>query len=155
MSSDYEVHVARMNSIPLAVVRRQARQAELSRVVPQCCGLVWEALRTQGVKGGRHVALYLDDTIRVDIGAEMSVPFVEQGELVRSGTPAGEVASVRHFGPYNTLQAAHLAIRAWCKAKGRRLAGPSWEIYGHWQSEWDRNPSKIETDVCYLLTGAS
>ena len=155
MSSDYEVRVARVSSIPLAVVRRQARQAELSRVVPESCGLVWEALRAQGVKGGRHVALYLDDTIRVDVGVEMSVPFVERGELVRSQTPAGEVASVTHFGPYGTLHAAHAAIGAWCKAAGRRVAGPSWEIYGHWQPEWDQDPSKIRTDVCYLLADVS
>ena len=145
MSSDYEVRVVLVSSIPLAVVRRQARQAELSRVVPESCGLVWEALRAQGVKGGRHVALYLDDTIRVDVGVEMSVPFVERGE----------VASVTHFGPYGTLHAAHAAIGAWCKAAGRRVAGPSWEIYGHWQPEWDQDPSKIRTDVCYLLADVS
>ena len=154
MNRGYDVRVERQNFIPLAVVRRQVRAAELSRVVPQCCGVVWDALRAQGVKGGRHVALYLDDTIRVDIGVEMSVPFAEQGELVRSQTPAGEVATITHFGPYGTLHAAHAAIRAWCKISGRRLAGPSWEIYGHWRPEWDQDPSKIRTDVCYLLTVA-
>ena len=154
MNRGYDVRVERRNGIPLAVVRRQVHAAELSRVVPQCCGLVWDALRAQGIKGGRHVALYLDDTIRVDIGVEMSVPFAEQGELVRSKTPAGEVATITHFGPYGTLHVTHEAIRAWCKVSGRRLAGPSWEIYGHWQPEWDRDPSKIRTDVCYLLTEA-
>lgn len=154
MTRGYEIRVERQNGIPLAVVRRQARPSELSRVVPQCCGLVWDALRAQGVKGGRHVALYHDDTIRVDVGVEMSVPFVEQDELVRSATPAGDVISVTHFGPYGTLHAAHSAIREWSKATGRRLAGPSWEIYGHWQPEWDQDPSKIRTDVCYLLARA-
>ncbi len=151
MNQGYEVRVEKLNSMPLAVVRRQVRPAELSRVVPECCGLVWNALRAQGVKGGRHVALYHDDTIRVDIGVEISVPFAEQGELVRSATPAGAVASVTHFGPYGTLHGAHAAIRAWCKVAGRRVAGPSWEIYGHWLPEWDQDPSKIRTDVCYLL----
>lgn len=152
MNRGHEIRVGRQNGIPLAVVRRQARPSELSRVVPQCCGLVWDALRAQGVKGGRHVALYHDDTIRLDVGVEMSAPFVEQGELVRSATPAGDVVSVAHFGPYGTLHAAHSAIREWCNTTGRRLAGPSWEIYGHWQAEWDQDPSQIRTDVCYLLT---
>jgi hypothetical protein len=51
MNHAYEIRVERQNGIPLAVVRRQARQSELSRVVPECCGLVWNALRAQGVKG--------------------------------------------------------------------------------------------------------
>ena len=31
------------------------------------------------------------------------------------------------------------------------LAGPNWEIYGHWVDEWNRDPSKIRTDVFYLI----
>lgn len=151
MNRGYEVRVERLDGRPLAVVQRQVRPAELSRVVPECCGLVWNALRAQGVRGGRHVALYLDDTIRVDIGTEIDVPFVDQGELVHSQTPAGDVATVTHFGPYGTLHAAHAALRAWCKVSGRQLAGPSWEVYGHWEPEWDQDPTKIRTDVCYLL----
>jgi hypothetical protein len=33
-----------------------------------------------------------------------------------------------------------------------QLAGPNWEIYGHWQNEWNKDPSQIRTDVYYLLT---
>ena len=105
-----------------------------------------------GREGRTPRGAYHDDTIRLDIGVEITAPFVEQGELVRSQTPAGDVASVAHFGPYGTLHVAHAAIRAWCKVSARRFAGPSWEIYGHWQPEWDQDPSKIRTDVCYLLT---
>ena len=48
------VQLRQLDSIPLAVVRRQAKQAELSRLVPECCGLVWNALRAQQIRGGRH-----------------------------------------------------------------------------------------------------
>jgi effector-binding domain-containing protein len=137
--------------IPLAVIRRRATQSELSRVVPECCGLVWNALRAQGVRGGRHIAVYWDGSIRLEVGVEMSGEFVDAGEVVHSATPAGMVASLAHFGPYGTLGAAHDALRRWCKANGHALAGPSWEIYGHWQSEWDTNPSLIRTDVCYQV----
>jgi hypothetical protein len=149
----YTVHVEPLASVPLAVVRRQARAADLSRIVPECCGLVWNALREQGVRGGRHVALYsdCDPAIRLEVGVEMDGPFVEQGELVRSATPAGTVAWTMHLGPYGGLRAANDAIRATCKAAGHRLKGPSWEIYGHWKSEWDTDPSLIRTDVFYLL----
>jgi hypothetical protein len=31
------------------------------------------------------------------------------------------------------------------------LAGPNWEIYGHWIDEWNSDPTKICTDVFYLI----
>ena len=153
--SSYQVHVQRLESIPLAVIRRQARPADLSRLVPECCGLVWEAMRAQKVKAGRHVAIYWDDSIRLEVGVEVMAPFREQGEVVRSATAAGVVASTTHLGPYAGLGAAHDAVHAWCRANNHRLAGPSWEIYGHWDPEWDANPSRIRTDVYHLLSAAS
>jgi hypothetical protein len=65
--------------------------------------------------------------------------------------PPGPAASLAHFGPYHTLGNTHAAIRDWCAANGHHLAGPNWEVYGHWQADWDANPSRIRTDVFYLL----
>ena len=53
------------------------------------------------------------------------------------------------------LGAAHDGVRQWCRASNYRLAGPSWEIYGHWQREWNDDPSQIRTDVYYLLSDGS
>ena len=151
----YSVQVRRLESVPLAVVRRQAKPAELSHLVPQCCGLVWDVVRAQKTKAGRHVAIYWDGSTRLEVGVELHAPFSEHGEVVRSATPAGVVASTTHFGPYAGLGAAHNAIREWCAANQHRLAGPSWEIYGHWEPEWNSDPSRIRTDIYYLLTAAS
>ena len=145
------VELRQRDSIPVAVIRRQARAGELSRVVPECCGLVWNAVRAQQAKGGRHVAIYWDATIRLEVGVELLGPFVEQGDVVRSATPAGTVASLAHFGPYGSLGVAYETIHRWCTSQGHRLAGPKWEIYGHWQSAWDANPSQIRTDIFYLI----
>lgn len=38
--TSYAVEIRQLNSVPLAVIRRQASASELSRVVPECCGLV-------------------------------------------------------------------------------------------------------------------
>ena len=147
----YDVQIRDVDSVPLAVVRRQARQSELPGLVPQCCGLVWEAVKSQKVKAGRHVAVYWDASIRLEVGVELLGPYIDDGEVVASATPAGTVATTTHFGPYGGLGAAHDAVARWCKSNGRRLAGPSWEVYGHWQREWDTNPAAIRTDVCWLL----
>jgi effector-binding domain-containing protein len=146
-----EVQVAHADSIPLAVVRRQVRASELARVVPEGCGVVWSFVRARQLRAGRHVAVYWDCTIRLEVGVEMIESIPEEEDVVRSATPAGRVASVVHFGPYQQLGMAHQAIRDWCSAGNLQLAGPNWEIYGHWQNDWDADPSRIRTDVFYQL----
>ena len=141
-----------LSAIPVAVIRRQVPASALSRVVPECCGLVWNALRAQQVTGGRNVAIYWNGAIRLEVGVEVDTPFVERDEVARSATPAGYAVSATHRGPYDQLGRAHDAIRSWCKANGHVLAGPNWEIYGHWMPEWNRNPSLIRTDVFYLVS---
>lgn len=145
------IEIRQQAALPLAVVRRRAEPGELSRLVPACCGLVWRALQQQGVRGGRHIALYADAAIEVLIGVEAIEHFREAGELVAASTPAGDVAATEHLGPYALLGAAHDAVHAWCRANGRRLAGPRWELYGHWEPSWDAHPERIRTEVCYLL----
>src|SRR5215216_1238714 len=149
---EYEVRLEQLSSHPLAVVRRQASVQELSRVVPDACGTVWSVVRAQKIMGaGRHVALYWDEQINLEVGVELETPFAGHGEVVGSATPAGVVATTTHYGPYGQLHEAHEAIRLWCQNNGYTLAGPNWEIYGHWTDEWNSDPSKIRTDVFYLL----
>ena len=149
---DYLVRIERLNAQTLAVVRRRAAIQELSKVVPEACGIVWSALRSHGVSGaGRHVAVYLDDQINLEVGVELDTSFTGCDEVVGSATPAGLVAMTTHHGLYGRLHAAHEAVRLWCAQNGHALAGPNWEIYGHWIDEWNSDPSKISTDVCYLL----
>src|SRR5262249_49921156 len=148
----YEVRLEQRGSQPLAVVRRRASAKELARVVPEACGLVWGVVRAQKIAGaGRHVALYWDGEINLEVGVELEAPFAGHGEVVGSATPAGPVATTTHLGPYGRLNLAHQAVCQWCADHGYALAGPSWEIYGHWIDAWNTDPSQIRTDVFYLL----
>jgi len=149
---EYLVRLEQLSSRPLAVVRRRAAQDELSKVVPEACGTVWNAIRSLNLKGGRHVAIYWDCVINLEVGVELDVPFAGHNEVVPSATPAGTVATTTHFGPYQLLHNAHDTIHKWCASNSYTLAGPSWEVYGHWKDEWNRDPSKIVTDVFWLLT---
>jgi len=152
---EYAVRLEQQTGQPLAVVRRQASIPELPKVVPAACGTVWNVLRANQVTGaGRHVAVYWDDQINLEVGVELPGPFPGFGEVVASATPAGLVATTTHFGPYGQLPQAHDAIRRWCAANGHTFAGPNWEIYGHWNDEWNNDPSRIRTDVFYLLAAA-
>jgi hypothetical protein len=149
------VRVERVGSTPIAVVKRRARPAQLSAVVPEACGVVWAALKALGMRGaGRHVAVYRacgGGEVEAEVGVEVPAPVGRHGEVYDSATHAGDIATITHFGPYRLLGDASAAIRAWCAANGRTPAGPSWEIYGHWLPEWNDDPSQIRTDVYYLL----
>jgi effector-binding domain-containing protein len=148
----YDVRLEQVSSRPLAVVRRRARSPELAKVVPEACGVVWSVVRAQQIPGaGRHIAVYLDGQINLEVGVELEAPFSGFGEVVSSATPAGTVATTTHFGPYGLLHEAHDAVCVWCRNNGYSPTGPNWEIYGHWKDEWNGDPTKITTDVFYLL----
>lgn len=145
------IHIQDVPSISVAVVRRVARPAELPRFVPEFCGLVWSALKAQGIRGGRNIAIYWDDAIHLEAGVELPGSFTEHEPVIRSATPAGLTVTTTHLGPYHTLGVAHDAIWAWAAEHGHRLAGPRWEIYGHWREEWNDDPSSIRTDIFYQI----
>jgi effector-binding domain-containing protein len=148
----YDIRLEQHSSRPLAVVRRRAASRELSKVVPDACGVVWNILRSRQVLGaGRHVAVYLDGQINLEVGVELDGTFAGYGEVVPSVIPSGLVAATTHYGPYGQLHQAHEAIRQWCSKNAYSFAGPNWEVYGHWKDEWNSDPSKICTEVFYLL----
>src|SRR5262245_6841449 len=142
-ASDYTVSVQNLSAVPVAVIRRTARSSELPKLMPEFCGRVWSVLKSQQARGGRHVAIYWNGDIRLEAGAETESPFADADAVVHSATPAGRAAVVTHFGPYQTLGGAHEAVHHWAETHGERLAGPSWEVYGHWREEWNANPSLI------------
>ncbi len=147
----YDVRLVRVDATPLATVRRRASRGRLATVVPEACGMVWDVLRTRGLQGGRNAAVYWNDAIDLDVGVELTGPFSPEGEVRLTATPAGTAATVTHLGPYQGLGLAHEAIHHWSASHGHRLAGPRWEVYGHWQPAWNGDPSQIRTDVFYQL----
>lgn len=135
---------------PTAVIRDRVPKQELASFVPAACGEVWSFLRSAGIQGGRHVALYGDPSGMVEVGAEVAEPFEGNGRIQCSNLPGGRVVTVTHYGPYGGLGTAHDALQAWLAEQGRK-PGICWEVYGHWEESWNSAPSKICKDVIYLL----
>lgn len=150
----HDIRIEQRGSRPLAVVHRLATRQELPKVVTDACGTVYNVMQSQRVDGaGRHVAVYLDGAINLEVGVELEAPFPGHGEVVPSATPSGLVATAIHYGPYDRLHRTHEAVLQWCRDHAYTPAGPSWEVYGHWQEEWNNDPSGICTEVCYLVVG--
>ena len=148
----YQVELTRVGALHTAVIRARVAPKELARVVPAACGEVWSFIRGPGLPApGRNLALYLDAEGSIECGVEVSAPFTGNARIVCSHTPSGLVATTPHFGSYGLLSDAHRAVQKWCSDHGHRVTGVSWELYGHWKEEWNSDPSKILTDVYYLI----
>lgn len=85
--------------------------------------------------------------LHMEAGAEVHSEFKSDGPVVCRQTPGGQVATVKHIGPYSGMGESHTAIRDWCQANHKTLSGTSWEVYGH----WNEDESKLETEIFYLL----
>ena len=149
---NYSIQIQQFPGRPLAIVRRRAALPQLSQVIPEACGTVWNAIRAEKIPGaGRNVVVYLDNEMNLEIGVELEAPLAAPGGLISSSLPDGVVATTTHLGPYSRLGEAHQAVIQWCNSHGHELVRPCWETYGHWIDEWNQDPSKIRTDVFYLL----
>ena len=100
-----------------------------------------------GEERWQNVMLYKDDRPDVEVGVLVSAAFEPHGRVTASALPGGEAAVALHRGDYGRLGDTHDAIRKYVAAEGRDLAGPCWEIYGHFRPD----PSDLETEVFWLL----
>ena len=143
----YSIRMEEIAPQMTAVVHAQARQDELSTVVPALCGEVWSYLTSSGLpKGGRHTALYKDMVMNIEVGCEVFAPFPGDGRVVPSTLPGGTVVTTTHIGDYSGITNAHMAIHEWCAENGHTPTY-SWEIYGH----MDDPSAPPRTDIYCLL----
>lgn len=150
------VSLVRQTAIRTAVIQAKVPRMELARFVPAACGEVWSYVRSAGLmKPGRHVALYGEEEGYVEVGVEIGEAFDGNGRVCCSALPTGVAAAAIHFGAYNRLGEAHVAVREWCAEHGHRVSGVCWEVYDHWQDRWNTDPSLIRTDVFHLLRSQS
>ena len=150
----YAITVRQVTPETIAAVRRRMRAVDIPKGFNEPLDKVWELLRRHPElrEGGHNLFLYrldIDESgaMTIDFGVQVTRGFDQDGEVAAVMTPAGEVASTVHRGPYSGLRDAHRALHEWLAQSGRKSGGWSWEIYGDWTSD----PAKLETEVVYLL----
>ena len=149
-----KVSVQTVQPRKLAAVRRKVTIGAVGAAWRPALDLVWAFLRTQpGLRtDGHNIFLYhhpahRDAPMDVDFGVEVTHEFERSGEVYATETPAGEVATALHVGPYDRMKETHDAIHAWASANRRQIADRSWEIYGDPKDD----PSGVDVTICYLL----
>lgn len=149
----YDVVLETVEAETLAAVRATVPIVDIPRAFKPALDQVWAFLRRNDeLAPGQNLFLYHHPNVRtapmdIDFGVQVARPFEPEGEVRCVETPAGEVATTLHVGPYDRLHDAHDAIHAWCAANNRKIGSASWEIYG----DWTDDPAKLETTIKYLL----
>ena len=149
----YTVRAEWAGERPLAAIRAVTTRQRLGADIIRLLDMIWPVLREQGVHTGHNVVVYHgggDGELIVDVGVEALTDFTGHGEIRRTSTPAGEVATAAHYGEYSDMAGAYAALEQWWTGNGRRPAGVSWEVYG----DWEDDPAKRRTDIYFLLEPA-
>ena len=141
MPVEYTVEAKQVTAQPIEIVRGRTTMPTLAKRIRELFDQFYAGFKQ---KGGLNIVFYpgpgVDGEFEIGCGAQM-----ETGG--NASTPAGLVATTVYFGPYNQMKPAHEAIHQWARENGRKLAGPSWEVYGHWNDD----PAKLRTDIFYLI----
>src|SRR5438132_7283369 len=150
----YEIVLEDVAARPIAAVHASVPVGQVAAAWRPALDQVWAFLRRHdGLRtDGHNIFVYHHPVrpgapIEADFGVEVSGPFVSEGEIAFTHTPAGQVASTLHIGPPDQLAGANAAIEEWCVANHRSPAGVSWEIYG----DPGDDPAIFEVKVFYLL----
>src|SRR3954464_6294985 len=148
----YSISVQHVEPRPFAAVRQSMYIREVPSRFRPFLDQVYAAAKSGAIAlDGQNIFVYRagpSDMVEVEFGVGAKAPFAPIGRVMYSAVPGGEVATTTHWGDYALLGAAHQAVVDWCGAERRRLAGISWEVYGH----WDDDPAKRRTDIYQLLT---
>jgi effector-binding domain-containing protein len=149
------VTVVTVDPRPTAVVAQTTSWEEFPHLWSQLLEEVYAVIRSStqlateadGRPKWRNVMLYKDHLPTVEVGVLAPTSFAGEGRVIASELPGGETATAVHRGDYAQLGRTHDAVRQFVEAQRLELAGPRWEIYGHWRED----PSQLETEIYYLL----
>ena len=146
-----EVRLEHAAARRLAAIRSTTTPQDLPQTIGRSLGVIWPAIREQGVPFGHNVFVYRSGesgTLLVELGVEVLGDFLAHGAIQIVQTPAGEVATAAHYGDdYTRMAPVYQALERWCAGNGRRRAGVSWEIYGDPADD----PARTRTDIYFLL----
>jgi effector-binding domain-containing protein len=146
-----EVRIEQAAPRRLAAVRSVTTPQDLGRTISRSLGIIWPAVREQGVRFGHNVFVYHNGepgTLTVELGVEVFGDFTEGGEIQLVQTPPGEVATATYYGDdYAQMDPVYQALGQWCVGNGRRPAGVNWEVYG----DPAKAPAQTRTDIYFLL----
>jgi effector-binding domain-containing protein len=152
-SNAYDVSLQQMSPRGIAAVRARLPALRVAASFRTYLDQVYSASRGGAIQlDGQNVFVYRDvegmpDHVDVEFGVGVSQSFATEGAVTYCTTPSGAAITTTHWGDYGALGRAHKAVLDWGRENKLRLAGPRWEVYGHW-----REGVTPRTDIYYLVS---
>lgn len=145
----HEIELTNVPAKTLAAVRAKAQRDTLGKTITSTFDKVYAFLRAGQIPhDGLNFVVYLDSDLNLEVGVQVPTVFESAGEVRCITTPSGLAAHAIYFGPYDKMGEAYAALEAWSKDSGKKLTGPSWEAYGHWNDD----PAQLRTDIYFLVS---
>lgn len=151
---DYGTEVKEIAPQPVAARRSRMPRSEVTEFFAVALEDVARYLEELGaeVSGppfGRWFAFTESET-EVEAGYPVLEPIEGDSDIATGELPGGRVVATVHEGPYEGLDRAHEAARAFCEESGYQIAGPPWEVY--WTGPRDHpDPEGWRTEVVYPI----
>lgn len=139
--------------VPTAVVRGRVRMEELPHFFDRAYPLVASVLEQQGLQPREAVGYYLSppgEAMELEVGFTTEAPVAEDGEVVASQLPGGDVARLTHLGAYDTLGESWNTLGSWIGQQGRRPGPGFWEVYVT-EPTPEADPASMRTDLYWAL----
>lgn len=145
-----DIEIRTLAAQPFAFIHAHTDIAHIGQTLMEILPEVWKHVTaTVGAPTSppmvRYTTMNEDGTIEMD-GGVITASAVEPAGRIESGSlPAGEVATLVHVGPYETLGNSYTRLMEWLDANGRKQSGPYWEIYI--DDPQQTPPEKLRTEL--------
>ncbi|RMF83179.1 MAG: AraC family transcriptional regulator [Planctomycetota bacterium] len=141
-----------------AFVHGRVPPREFGRFLSDALARVWRALsELESVTVGPAIARYhgaAGATIEVDAGFPVAEPLQSAEAYVVDVLPAGRVATVIHWGSYDTIAESWTALEKWMREQQLVGGATRWEIY--WaDASHTADPSELRTELVWPLIDES
>lgn len=150
-----DIELRNLEEQATAVIRWRGPADEIGEGVRHGIGRSYEVVQRAGIEpSGPPVVRYLSmgPEFEAEIGWPVPTAFSGDGDVVASSLPAGRVAFVSYFGPYEGVGEAYEAIQKWCAEQGIHPSGAPWESYLT-DPEAEPDTSKWQTDLYQPVAG--
>jgi hypothetical protein len=151
-SNAYDVRLQQMSPRNIAAIRARIPASQVAARFKTSLDQVYSAGRGPAIRlDGQNIFVYrevdgMPGHVDVEFGVGVAEPFATEGEVTCCTTPSGSAVTTTHWGDFRALGDAHRAVIEWARKHNVRLAGPRWEVYGHW-----REGATPRTDIYYLV----
>jgi AraC family transcriptional regulator len=158
MPNDMTYSIEKRELTPQAVlmVRRKVRRNEIASTIAEVLPQIFHFAQQSGLAiTGPPFTRYWESgpgLLTIAPGMPVALPTAVESEsgIIADILPSGPAAATTHFGPYEKLPDAYVAIEEWMEKHGLAAAGAPWEVYVTDPADYP-DPKNWRTDIFWPL----